>query len=277
MIIWMREQNRGSDDGGRISFFGFDMQGPGNAVTCVVDLSGRLGPSDQAEVARLYEGTARFRHLSDEETARLRGQARRVMELLDAISHHRTLLGGMPNPFTAWLLTRSLETLKIRAEQQQANAQHIAEFLVRHPKVREVCYVGLLNPTDPEHEIYLKQHSGPGSLISFFPIDLRSPVIGAYRRGPGRGESELFGLPTYVATDVVARAIDKACANGQATRAEVRRFLAQTNIPKAQSLLGFAVRFVQTVRLPLGPGDMQRPADFGIYRVNPDGSYVRVA
>jgi branched-chain amino acid transport system substrate-binding protein len=117
----------------------------------------------------------------------------------------------------------------------------------------------------------------PGSLVSFFPIDLRSPVIGAFRRGPGGGESQLFGLPTYVATDVVARAIDKACANGQATRTEVRRFIGQTNIPKAQSLLGFAVRFVQTVRPPLGPGDMQRPADFGIYRINPDGSYVRVA
>jgi methionine-gamma-lyase len=88
--------------------------------------------------------------------------------LLDAISHHRTLLGGMPNPFTAWLLTRSLETLKIRAEQQQTNAQHIAGFLVRHPKVREVRYVGLLNPADPEYEIFLKQHSGPGSLISFY-------------------------------------------------------------------------------------------------------------
>jgi len=88
--------------------------------------------------------------------------------ILDAISHYRTLLGGMPNPFTAWLLTRSLETLKIRAEQQQINAQHIAEFLVRHPKIREVCYVGLLNPADPEYEIYLKQHSGPGSLISFY-------------------------------------------------------------------------------------------------------------
>jgi branched-chain amino acid transport system substrate-binding protein len=117
----------------------------------------------------------------------------------------------------------------------------------------------------------------PGSLVSFFPIDLRSPVIGAFRRGPGGGESQLFGLPTYVATDVVARAIDKACANGQATRTEVRRFIGQTSIPRAQSLLGFAVRFVQTVRAPLGPGDMQRPADFGIYRINPDGSYVRVA
>jgi branched-chain amino acid transport system substrate-binding protein len=117
----------------------------------------------------------------------------------------------------------------------------------------------------------------PGSHVSFFPINLRSSVIGAYRRGPGGGKSDLFGLPTYVATDVVARAIARACRNGQATRGEVRRNIAATNIPRAQSLLGFQIRFVQTLRAPLGPGDMQRPADFGIYRINANGSYVRVA
>ena len=117
----------------------------------------------------------------------------------------------------------------------------------------------------------------PGSLISFFPIQLTSPAIAAYKRGPGRGQSELFGLPSYVAAQVVGRAIDKACSNGTATRAEVRRFINQTNIPKAQSMLGFAVRFVQRGTFPLGPGDMQRPADFGIYRIQPNGAYVRVA
>jgi branched-chain amino acid transport system substrate-binding protein len=116
----------------------------------------------------------------------------------------------------------------------------------------------------------------PGSLVSFFPIDLKSKVIAAYRRGPGGGKSDLFGLPSYVAADVVARAVDKACANGSATRAEVRRFMSRTNIPKKQSVLGFAVRFVQRVRSPLGPGDMERPADFGIYRINNNGAYARI-
>jgi branched-chain amino acid transport system substrate-binding protein len=117
----------------------------------------------------------------------------------------------------------------------------------------------------------------PGSLISFFPIDLRSNVVTGYRRGPGRGKTDAFGVPSYQATDVVARAIDKACQNGQATRLEVRRNIAQTNIPKAQSLLGFQIRFVQRLAAPLGPGDMQRPADFGIYQIQSNGTYVRVA
>jgi methionine-gamma-lyase len=88
--------------------------------------------------------------------------------LLTAIARHRAMLGGMPNPYTAWLLTRSLETLKIRAEQQQANAIRVAAFLAAHPKVRKVCYLGLLTPADPEFAIYQKQQSGPGSLISFY-------------------------------------------------------------------------------------------------------------
>jgi branched-chain amino acid transport system substrate-binding protein len=117
----------------------------------------------------------------------------------------------------------------------------------------------------------------PNSLVSFFPIDLQSPVINAYRRGIGGGKSDLFGLPSYAAADVLARAIDRACRNGNATRLEVRRNVAQTNIPKSQSLLGFQIRFVQRLAAPLGPGDMQRPADFGIYQINAQGVYRRVA
>lgn len=117
----------------------------------------------------------------------------------------------------------------------------------------------------------------PGSYVSFFPINLTSPVIAAYRRGPGRGKSELFGLPSYQAAEVVGRAIDRACANGTATRAEVRRNINSTRITKAQSVVGFAVRFVQRRRGVLGPGDMETPANFGIYRINNRGAYVRVS
>jgi branched-chain amino acid transport system substrate-binding protein len=117
----------------------------------------------------------------------------------------------------------------------------------------------------------------PGSYVSFFPINLRSPIIAAYRRGPGQGKSELFGLPSFVAAEVVGRAIDNACANGTATRAEVRRFINTTRITQRQSLLGFAIRFVQARRGVLGPGDMATPANFGIYRINNSGVYVRVA
>jgi branched-chain amino acid transport system substrate-binding protein len=117
----------------------------------------------------------------------------------------------------------------------------------------------------------------PGSYVSFFPINLRSPIIAAYRRGPGRGKSELFGLPSYVAAEVVGSAIDRACRNGQATRREVRRFIAATNIPRRRSLLGFQIRFMQSRLGVLGPGDMRTPSNFGIYRIAANGTYVRVS
>jgi branched-chain amino acid transport system substrate-binding protein len=117
----------------------------------------------------------------------------------------------------------------------------------------------------------------PGSLVSFFPINLSSPLIAAYRRGPGRGQRELFGLPSFQAAAVVGQAIDRACRNGTATRAEVRRQIAATNIPRRTSLLGFNIRFVSRIQFPLGPGDMRTPADFGIYQIQANGSYTRIA
>jgi ABC-type branched-subunit amino acid transport system substrate-binding protein len=116
-----------------------------------------------------------------------------------------------------------------------------------------------------------------GSYVSFFPIDLKARAITKYRRGPGKGKTDLFGLPTHEATKVVARAIDRSCRNGTATRREVRSNIARTSIPKTQSLLGFPIKFVQRLAAPLGPGDMQNPANFGIYRIQANGTYVRVA
>lgn len=88
-------------------------------------------------------------------------------QITTAIAQHRAMLGGMPNPYTAWLLKRSLETLKIRMEQQQANAEKVAQYLVTHPKIKKVYYLGLLQEGDAEYAIYKKQYTGPGSLISF--------------------------------------------------------------------------------------------------------------
>ena len=98
--------------------------------------------------------------------------------LLKAITGLRNSLGGMPNPHTAWLLTRSLETLKVRAEAAARNAQRCAEFLAAHPKVRAVSFLGLLKAGDAEYDIYRRQHSGPGSLISVF---LRGGEAEAFR------------------------------------------------------------------------------------------------
>jgi branched-chain amino acid transport system substrate-binding protein len=116
----------------------------------------------------------------------------------------------------------------------------------------------------------------PNSFVSAFPVAAGSRIVRAYQQGPGNGKSELFGLPSYVAADVVARAIDRACRDNRATRAEVRRNVNRTDIPRSQSLLGFRIRYVQRARDPFGPGDMATPADYILYRVTAQG-FVRIS
>ena len=88
-------------------------------------------------------------------------------ELMIRVKTLRTFLGNMISPYTAWLLLRSLETLKIRMDKQAENAQKVAEYLQHHPKVEKVYFLGLLNENDPEFNIYKKQCSGAGAMISF--------------------------------------------------------------------------------------------------------------
>lgn len=89
-------------------------------------------------------------------------------EVIHRIKTLRTFLGNMAGPWTGWLLLRSLETLKLRMEQQARNAQQVAAYLQQHPKVEKVYYLGLLKPEDgPEYETYKKQCSSPGAMLSF--------------------------------------------------------------------------------------------------------------
>ncbi len=88
-------------------------------------------------------------------------------DLMMRVKTLRTFLGNMAGPWTGWLLMRSLETLKVRMDQQQANAKVVANFLVKHPKVKSVNYLGLIPENTPEHKIYKKQYEGSGAMLSF--------------------------------------------------------------------------------------------------------------
>ncbi|MEW7292919.1 cystathionine gamma-synthase family protein [Aquimarina sp. 2304DJ70-9] len=88
-------------------------------------------------------------------------------ELMLRVKTLRTFLGNMVSPHTAWLLLRSLETLKIRMDQQTQNAQIVADFLVNHPKIKNVYYLGLLNEGTKAFATYKKQCSAPGAMVSF--------------------------------------------------------------------------------------------------------------
>lgn len=97
---------------------------------------------------------------------------------VDQAKIYRTILGTMANPFTGWLLTRSLETVSIRMRRQAKTAKLIAKLLAEHPKVECVHYPGLIPPGHPQHRIYKKQCIGPGSLIAF---EVRGGQEAAYR------------------------------------------------------------------------------------------------
>jgi methionine-gamma-lyase len=89
-------------------------------------------------------------------------------EVITRVKTLRTFLGNMISPHTAWMLLRSLETLQIRMERQQANAQLVAAFLQLHPKVEKVYFLGIKeNLNQRTQAIYQEQCLGPGAMISF--------------------------------------------------------------------------------------------------------------
>ncbi len=88
--------------------------------------------------------------------------------LIGQIKPIRSVLGATTDPFCCWMMSRSLETIELRMIKSAENAMKIAEFLVAHSKVEKVVYPGLLKAPDPQFEIYKKQCTGPGSLISFY-------------------------------------------------------------------------------------------------------------
>ncbi len=88
-------------------------------------------------------------------------------EVISRVKTLRTFLGNMASPHTCWLLLRSLETLKVRMEQQARNAQEIAKFLKQHPKISKVHYLGCLEESSKSFEIYKRQYSSPGAMIAF--------------------------------------------------------------------------------------------------------------
>lgn len=112
----------------------------------------------------IYSATKYLGGHSDLIAGAILGSAEKIQQ----IKTYRTFFGNAPSPNTCWLLMRSLETLKVRMEAQQAHAQTVADFLSESPHVKKVSYIGLNQNLDArQSEIYKKQMSGPGAMISF--------------------------------------------------------------------------------------------------------------
>ena len=136
-----------------------------------------LGPLFQQPLAlgadlSVYSATKFIGGHSDLVAGALLGSSR----LLKATAVQRTILGSMAEPFTCWLLMRSLETLDVRMRRQQDNALALAALLKAHPVVERVYYPGELGAE--QDAIWRRQCTGSGSLVSF---DIRGGEAEAFR------------------------------------------------------------------------------------------------
>lgn len=89
----------------------------------------------------------------------------KTREMYKKLRSMMTALGCNLDPHQSYLVIRGLKTLAVRIDRAQENAQKIAEYLEKHPKVEWVRYPGL--PSHPQFELAKKQMDGPGALISF--------------------------------------------------------------------------------------------------------------
>ena len=88
-------------------------------------------------------------------------------ELIDYLRMQRTTWGNHLDPYTSWLVLRSLESAAVRTERAMDNARGVAEFLRGHPKVADVTYLGFLEQGTRARSVYDRQCKAAGSTFSF--------------------------------------------------------------------------------------------------------------
>ena len=88
-------------------------------------------------------------------------------QVIRPIKTLRTFLGSMIAPYTAWLLTRSLETLHLRMAKQGENAEKVVNYLMSHKSVKTVSFPGIETMGEKQNKIFKRQCLGSGAMISF--------------------------------------------------------------------------------------------------------------
>jgi len=86
-------------------------------------------------------------------------------QTIDTVFETAKNLGGNLSDYTVWLLERSIKTLYLRVQAQNANAQQLAEFLESQSWIDRVYYPGLSK--HPDHHIAQRQMKGFGGMLSF--------------------------------------------------------------------------------------------------------------
>lgn len=90
--------------------------------------------------------------------------ATREEDVRSRLHSRRTLRGGIPGPFEAWLTLRGLRTLAVRLDRAEESAGILARRAQESGVCTRVRYPGL--PDDPSHALATTQMSGYGAIIS---------------------------------------------------------------------------------------------------------------
>ena len=106
------------------------------------------------------------------------GAALGSKELMKPIRLLRSAIGTQLDPHSCWMLGRSLETLSLRMNAANRNAEIVAAFLHEHPSVAKVHHLAYLPEGSRAKEVYESQSSAPGSTFSF---DVKGGEAEAFR------------------------------------------------------------------------------------------------
>ncbi|QDH13795.1 cystathionine gamma-synthase family protein [Formicincola oecophyllae] len=90
----------------------------------------------------------------------------------------RGAMGANTDPHTAWMITRSLETLELRMTRAAENARAIAELLSKSPKVEKVHYPAFFPADSKAGQVYARQCDAAGSTFAF---DIKGGQEAAFR------------------------------------------------------------------------------------------------
>ena len=91
--------------------------------------------------------------------------AKELGPLMDRVRSVQVVQGGVPSPFDAWMLCRSIRSFPYRMRAHNENASQLAAFMNRLPGIEEVFYPGLVS--HPGHTIAKTQMRAFGGMISF--------------------------------------------------------------------------------------------------------------
>ena len=87
--------------------------------------------------------------------------------LMRKIRALRNSIGNQLDVHSSWMLTRSLETLRLRMDRAFANAREVADWLKAQPSVERLLYLGDVDPGSPAGKVIANQCGATGATFSF--------------------------------------------------------------------------------------------------------------